>query len=41
MTVFGRVEKGLDVVHSIERVRTDKDDKPLQDVKIVNIEVIN
>lgn len=40
-TVFGRVEKGLDVVHSIERVRTDKDDKPLQDVKIVNIEVIN
>ena len=40
-TVFGRVQKGLDVVHAIERVRTDKEDKPEEDVKIINIEVSN
>ena len=38
-TVFGRVAKGMDVVHSIEKVKTDKQDKPLQDVKILNISV--
>jgi peptidylprolyl isomerase domain and WD repeat-containing protein 1 len=38
-TVFGRVTKGMDVVHKIEHVRTDKSDKPFDDVKIVNIEV--
>ena len=37
--VFGRVAKGMDVVHSIEKVKTDKMDKPLQDVKILNISV--
>jgi len=38
-TVFGRVAKGMDVVQSIEKVKTDKLDKPLQDVKILNISV--
>eukprot|EP00959_Pyramimonas_sp_CCMP1952_P156193 3266665-Pyramimonas_sp.AAC.1 len=37
--VFGRVAKGMDVVHTIEKVKTDKLDKPLQDVKILNISV--
>ena len=36
-TVFGRVVKGADVVHSIEKLKTDKGDKPLIDVKMANI----
>eukprot|EP01094_Clydonella_sp_ATCC50884_P027649 TRINITY_DN8036_c0_g1_i1.p1 TRINITY_DN8036_c0_g1~~TRINITY_DN8036_c0_g1_i1.p1 ORF type:complete len:677 (-),score=194.06 TRINITY_DN8036_c0_g1_i1:304-2169(-) len=38
-TVFGRVTKGMDVVHLIENARTDKFDKPFDDIKIVNVEV--
>ena len=40
-SVFGRVIKGLDVIHSIERVPTDKEDKPYDDVKIINIDILN
>lgn len=40
-TVFGRVHKGMDVVHAIERVKTRSDDKPIDDIKIMNIEVSN
>lgn len=40
-TVFGRVVKGMDVVHAIERTKTDKNDKPYEDIKIVNIDVMN
>ncbi|KAK3235787.1 Peptidylprolyl isomerase [Cymbomonas tetramitiformis] len=36
-TVFGRVTKGMDVVGLIEKVKTDPGDRPLQDVKIMNI----
>lgn len=38
-TVFGRVVKGMDVVQAIEKVKTDKTDKPFQDVKILNVTV--
>ncbi|XP_006279395.2 peptidyl-prolyl cis-trans isomerase CYP71 [Capsella rubella] len=38
-TVFGRVVKGMDVVQGIEKVKTDKNDRPYQDVKIVNVTV--
>ncbi|CAL9190758.1 unnamed protein product, partial [Musa hybrid cultivar] len=39
-TVFGRVVKGMDVVQQgIEKVKTDKSDKPYQDVKILNVTV--
>ncbi|KAH0454720.1 hypothetical protein IEQ34_016644 [Dendrobium chrysotoxum] len=38
-TVFGRVVKGMDVVQAIEKVKTDRNDKPYQDVKIVNVTV--
>jgi peptidylprolyl isomerase domain and WD repeat-containing protein 1 len=39
-TVFGRVTKGTDVVTAINSVRTDKrTDKPLQDIKIINIDL--
>ncbi|XVF05211.1 hypothetical protein REPUB_Repub05bG0152500 [Reevesia pubescens] len=41
-TVFGRVVKGMDVVQccqAIEKVKTDKADKPYQEVKILNVTV--
>lgn len=38
-TVFGRVAKGMDVVQGIEKVKTDKNDKPYQDIKILNVTV--
>ncbi|CDS12023.1 hypothetical protein LRAMOSA04218 [Lichtheimia ramosa] len=38
-TVFGRATAGMDVVHEIENVKTDKNDKPYDDVKIINIEI--
>lgn len=37
-TVFGRVTKGNDVVITIEKAKTDRNDKPFEDIKIVNIE---
>lgn len=37
-TVFGRVEKGKDVVHLIENARVVKE-KPEEDIKIINISV--
>ncbi|KAG2431728.1 hypothetical protein HXX76_009224 [Chlamydomonas incerta] len=36
-TVFGRVTKGMDVVLAIEKTRCNKDDKPMEDIKILNI----
>eukprot|EP01016_Furgasonia_blochmanni_P040424 TRINITY_DN5159_c0_g2_i3.p1 TRINITY_DN5159_c0_g2~~TRINITY_DN5159_c0_g2_i3.p1 ORF type:complete len:169 (+),score=26.98 TRINITY_DN5159_c0_g2_i3:65-571(+) len=39
-TVFGRVYKGMDVVQDIENVKTDKNDKPLIDVKIITIKIV-
>ena len=38
-TVFGRVIKGMDVVKAIEAAKTGKDDRPLEDVKMLNVEV--
>ena len=34
-----QVIKGADVVQNIEKAKTNKDDKPYDDIKIVNIEV--
>lgn len=36
---FGKVISGLDVVHKIEKVKTDNNDKPLEEVKIESITV--
>ena len=36
-TVFGRVVKGADVVHAIEKAKTDKNDKPATDIKIQSV----
>ncbi|KAI0346034.1 peptidyl-prolyl cis-trans isomerase [Trametopsis cervina] len=38
-TIFGRVLTGLEVVHMIENAKTNKVDKPYEDIKIVNIDV--
>lgn len=38
-TVFGRVTKGIDVAFLIEKIEVDKYDKPVDDVKIVNITI--
>lgn len=37
-TVFGKVIKGMDVVHAIEKVKT-RDSRPMQAIKIINIEL--
>lgn len=36
-TVFGHVEQGMDVVKQIEDARVDKNDKPRDDISIINI----
>ena len=38
-SVFGRCVRGADVVSAIEKAKTDRMDKPLDDIKIVNITV--
>jgi peptidylprolyl isomerase domain and WD repeat-containing protein 1 len=38
-TIFGRVVKGVEVVHAIENVRTHKE-RPEEDVRIVNISLL-
>jgi peptidylprolyl isomerase domain and WD repeat-containing protein 1 len=38
-TIFGRVTKGLDVVRAIERVKVDKQQKPLEPIKMINIDI--
>ncbi|CAG8847818.1 33588_t:CDS:2, partial [Racocetra persica] len=37
-TIFGRATAGMDVIHTIENAKTDKLDKPFEDIKILNIE---
>lgn len=38
-TVYGRVVKGMEIVDSIQRVATDANDRPLQDVRILKAKV--
>lgn len=38
-TVFGEVIEGLDVVDSIQNVKTDRNDRPKEDVKILDVEI--
>jgi peptidylprolyl isomerase domain and WD repeat-containing protein 1 len=37
--IFGRATAGFDVIHAIEAVRTDKGDKPYDDIKILSVEI--
>ncbi len=39
-TVFGEVVEGLKIVKAIQRVRTDKYDRPVMDVKILKAEIV-
>ncbi|GAA5872288.1 hypothetical protein JCM1840_004117 [Sporobolomyces johnsonii] len=38
-SIFGRATSGFEVIHEIENVRTDKGDKPFDDIKIVSIDI--
>jgi len=39
-TVFGEVIEGLDVVDRIASVKTDSNDKPVNDIKIIKIKIV-
>lgn len=39
-TVFGEVIDGMDVIDKIEQVKTDGNDRPLDDVRIIKMEVL-
>ena len=38
-TIFGRAVAGLEVVHNIENVKVTRADKPMEDIKIINISI--
>lgn len=40
-TVFGNVESGLDVIDKIQSMPTDRNDRPLRDIKILKIEILD
>ena len=40
-TVFGEVVEGMKVVDKIERAATDVNDRPLKDIRILTMEIIN
>jgi cyclophilin family peptidyl-prolyl cis-trans isomerase len=39
--VFGEVIEGLDIVDKIASVQTDQSDKPISDVKIIKMKLVN
>lgn len=39
-TVFGEVTKGMDIVHKIEQAQTDAADRPLTDIRITGMKVV-
>ncbi|KAJ1723033.1 Peptidyl-prolyl cis-trans isomerase cyp15 [Coemansia erecta] len=38
-TIFGRATSGADVIRAIEAAKTDKRDKPFEDISIMNIQI--
>ncbi|MEK7432546.1 MAG: peptidylprolyl isomerase [Cyanobacteriota bacterium] len=40
-TIFGEVTEGLDIVMAIEKVKTNEKDKPLEDVKMTKVTLID
>ena len=40
-TIFGEVIGGMEVVHALEKVEKDAGDKPINDQKIISIEVVS
>jgi peptidyl-prolyl cis-trans isomerase B (cyclophilin B) len=39
-TVFGEITKGLEVVDKIQNVATDGNDRPVEDVRILNVKIV-
>lgn len=39
-TIFGEVVEGLEIVDDIAYVKCDKNDRPLEDVKIISVQII-
>ena len=37
--VFGKVISGMDIVHKIEKTKTDPDDRPMTPVKMIKVTV--
>ena len=40
-TVFGEVTEGLDIVERIQQVETDKNDRPINDIRILKVRIIS
>lgn len=40
-TVFGEVVEGMDIVDKIQQVKTDRSDRPEEDVKIIKVSVVD
>jgi hypothetical protein len=39
-TVFGEVIQGIEVVDKIANVKTDQNDRPVEDVKIISMKIV-
>lgn len=39
-TIFGEVVSGLNVIDAISEVKCDKNDRPLEDIKIISVKII-
>jgi cyclophilin family peptidyl-prolyl cis-trans isomerase len=37
--IFGRAIGGLDIIHEIENVKVDKNDKPWEEIKMMSISI--
>ena len=38
-TVFGRVVRGMDICMDIEKAKTDRNDRPLEAIRILNVDL--